>query len=250
MPPLQPEDWAALAVFFVAWMFYEQLLKGLSRRRGVINTNMAVIRAAWMRNMVGRENRFMDGQLLGQTLNSASFFTSSNLLLLAALGGALFGGERAFRTASAIEVIHTTSRLLFQAKLALIMVCLARGLLDLVWAIRQINYCIAAIGAVPVEVKRGHHHAYGEVATRLLNPALSSFNAGVRAYYFALAAAAWMLGAWALIAATVGAVALLVWRQLASPSARAVDDLRKLLEETEEKLPPLKRARRHAPDGP
>lgn len=191
---------------------------------------MTVVRNAWMRNMVGRENRFMDGQLLGQALNSASFFTSSNLILIAALGGALFAGERTFRSASSLVVIQTSTRMLFELQLALVLACLARGLLDLIWAIRQLNYCIAAIGSVPVRVEDAHHHTYGDVVTRLLNPALSSFNAGVRAYYFALAAAAWLFGAEAFIIATVGAVTLLLWRQLSSPSAKAVAELRKLLE--------------------
>lgn len=229
--PLHRLDLAALALFLAAWLFYEPLLKLLARRGGAtINTDMTVIRTAWMRNMVGRENRFMDGQLLGQALNSASFFTSSNLILMAAIGGALFGGERTFRTASSLAVIQTSSRALFELQLALVLVCLARGLLDLIWAIRQLNYCIAAIGSVPVKVEDEHHHVYGDVAARLLNPALSSFNAGVRAYYFALAAAAWLFGAPALIAATVGAVALLLWRQRRSQTAKAVADLRKLLE--------------------
>jgi uncharacterized membrane protein len=83
---------------------------------------------------------------------------------------------------------------------------------------------------VPVEVERERHHVFGDVTARLLNPALSSFNAGVRAYYFALAAAAWLFGAPALIVATVGAVALLLWRQRGSPAAKAVAELRKLLE--------------------
>ena len=229
--PLRPLDVAALGLFLVAWLFYEPLLKQLARRAGgTINTDMTVIRAAWMRNMVGRENRFMDGQLLGQTLNSASFFTSSNLILMAALGGVLFGGERAFRTASSLAVIQTSSRALFEAQLALVVACLARGLLDLIWAIRQLNYCIAAIGSVPVQVEPEHHHTYGDIAARMLNPALSSFNAGVRAYYFALASAAWLFGAPAFLAATVGAVGLLIWRQRRSPAARAVADLRRLLE--------------------
>jgi uncharacterized membrane protein len=228
---LRPLDLAALAVFLAAWLFYEPLLKQLARRAGgTINTDMTVIRTAWMRNMVGRENRFMDGQLLGQTLNSASFFTSSNLILMAAIGGALFGGERTFRTASSLAVIQTSSRALFEAQVALVLICLARGLLDLIWAIRQFNYCIAAIGSVPVTVEAEHHHTYGDIAARILNPALSSFNAGVRAYYFALAAAAWLFGAPAFLAATLGAVSLLVWRQRRSPAARAVADLRRLLE--------------------
>ena len=86
-------DFAAFALFIACWLAYQPLLGLLSRRGGaVINTDMTVIRAAWMRNMVGRENRFMDGQLLGHALNSASFFASSNLLLIAAAAGALFGG--------------------------------------------------------------------------------------------------------------------------------------------------------------
>jgi uncharacterized membrane protein len=149
---------------------------------------------------------------------------------MAALGGALFGGERTFRSASSLIVLQTSSRALFEAQLALVLICLARGLLDLIWAIRQFNYCLAAIGAVPVEVDPQHHPEFGEVAARLLNPALSSFNAGVRAYSFALAASAWLFGPWALIGATAGAVGLLLWRQRGSKTARAVRDLRKLLE--------------------
>ncbi|RAK56237.1 DUF599 domain-containing protein [Phenylobacterium soli] len=230
---MQPLDLLALAIFLVAWLFYEPFLTQLGRRGRLINTDMTVIRHAWMRNMVGRENRFMDGQLLGQALNSTSFFTSSNLILMAAIGGALFGGERTFRSASSLALVQTSSRVLFEAQLALVLACLARGLLDLIWTIRQLNYCIAAIGAVPVQVQDEEHHAYGDVVARLLNPALSSFNRGVRAYYFALAAAAWLFGAWAFMAATLGAVALLVWRQRVSPTARAVADLRRLLEKAE-----------------
>lgn len=228
---LTPLDLTALAVFLAAWLFYEPLLRLLASRGGAINTDMTVIRSAWMRNMAGRENRFMDGQLLGQSLNSASFFTSSNLILIAAISGALFGGERTFRTASSLIAIQTSSRALFELQLGLVLICLARGLLDLIWAIRQFNYCIACIGAVPVVVDAERHHAFGDVAARLLNPALSSFNRGVRAYYFALAAAAWLFGGWTLLGATLGVVTLLLWRQRGSPTARAVRDLRSLLED-------------------
>ena len=232
---LQPLDLAALGLFLVAWLFYEPFITWLGRRGRLINTDMTVIRTAWMRNMAGRANRFMDGQLLGQALNSTSFFTSSNLILIAAIGGALFGGERTFRSASSLALVQTSSRALFEAQLALVLVCLARGLLDLIWTIRQLNYCIAAVGAVPVEVAETDQRLYGDVTARLLNPALSSFNKGVRAYYFALAAAAWLFGAPAFLLATVGAVALLLWRQRASPTAKAVADLRRLLERDQDR---------------
>src|ERR671914_734069 len=60
------EHWAALVVFGVAWLFYEPLLSQFAKRRGgVLNTDMTVIRSAWMVRMMGRETRLMDGQLLG-----------------------------------------------------------------------------------------------------------------------------------------------------------------------------------------
>ncbi|MCR5874548.1 DUF599 family protein [Phenylobacterium sp. J426] len=229
MPPL---DVAAFAVFAVAWLFYEPLLTLVGKRRGgVLNTDMTVIRAAWMTNMTGRDPRLMDGQLLGHALNSASFFASSNLLLIAAAAGALFGGEATFRSVSALEVIKTSSRMLFELQLALVLVALARGLLDFIWSIRQFNYCIAAMGAAPDPMPDATDRAaYGAALSRLLNPALSSFNAGVRGYYFALAAAAWLFGPVAFMAATLGAVGLLLWRQRSSPAAAAIRDLRRLLE--------------------
>ena len=226
---LSPLDLTALIVFAVAWLAYEPLLKAAARGKGAINTDMTVIRVAWMRNMAVRENKFMDGQLLGHALNSASFFASSNLILIAGAAGVLFGGESTFRSASSLVVIKTSTRLVFELQIALVLVALARGLLDFIWSIRQMNYCIAAVGAAPDSEDETFKTAYGEAAARLLNPALSAFNAGVRGYYFALAAAAWLFGPIAFLAATLGAVSLLLWRQRRSRAAAAIADLRRLL---------------------
>ena len=229
---MAPLDLAAFVLFAVAWLFYEPLLTALGKRRGgVINTDMTTIRGAWMRNMTVRENRFMDGQLLGHALNSASFFASSNLILIAATASALFGGENTFRSVSALELIKTSSRALFELQLALVVIALVRSLLDFIWSIRQMNYCIAAVGATPLQAPEDRLNAIADAVARVLNPALSSFNRGVRGYYFALAAAAWLFGPVAFMAATLGAVGLLVWRQRSSAAATAIRDLRRLLED-------------------
>jgi len=221
---------AALAVFAVVWLAYEPLFKVLARGKGVINTDMTIVRAAWMRTMAGRENKFMDGQLLGHTLNSASFFASSNLILIAGAAGVLFGGEGSFRSASSLMVLKTSSRLLFEAQIALVLLTLARGLLDFIWAIRQMNYCLAVIGATPTTEDKVFQREYGAAAARLLNPALSSFNRGVRGYYFALAAAAWLFGPAAFATVTLAALALLFTRQRHSNAARAIGEVRAKLE--------------------
>lgn len=228
---MSPADLSALMLFLIAWLFYQPVIKRLSRRRGLINTDMTIVRRRWMANMAARENRFLDSQLMGHALNSASFFASANLIVIAAAAGALFKSNDTYRTMAHLTAADTGPRWLFEAKLALIVLALARGLLDFVWAIRQMNYTLAAIGAAPPpstspEIVR----AYGEAAAAVLNPALSSFNNGVRGYYFALAAAAWLLGPWTMIAAVGLAVALLYGRQVASSSARGVHSIRRILD--------------------
>ncbi|HEY3949478.1 DUF599 family protein [Phenylobacterium sp.] len=233
---LSPLNAAALAFFMVCWLFYQPLLNLLSRRgRAVINTDLTVVRGAWMHNMTRRESRLLDGQLLAQTLSSSSFFASSNLILIAAAASVLFGGQTSFRNVSSLVVVKTSSRVLFEAQIALVLLTLARGLLDFIWGIRQLNYVLAAIGATPEGADDATHHAFGDVAGRLLNPALHSVNSGVRGYYFALAAAAWLFGPVTFLAATAGAVSLLIWRQRRSSAAGAIADLRRLLETTSEK---------------
>src|SRR5579859_1096133 len=230
MIELDPLNIAAFALFAVCWLFYQPLLALLGQRGGaVINADLTVLRVAWMRNMARRENRLMDGQLLGQTLSSSSFYASSNLLLIAASSGALFGGQ-AYQHVSSLGVVQTSSRLLFEGQLALVVITLARGLLDFIWAIRQLNYALAAVGATPPHVDEETSRAFGELVGRLLNPALSSFSSGVRGYYFALAAAAWLFGPIPFIGATLGAMALMVWRQRSSPAAAAIAQLRRLVE--------------------
>ncbi|HEY9235219.1 MULTISPECIES: DUF599 domain-containing protein [Phenylobacterium] len=227
---LSSADMAALALFAAVWLAYEPLLRTLARGRGLINTDMTIIRVAWMRTMTMRENKLMDGQLLGHTLNSASFFASSNLILIAGAAGVLFGGEGAFRSASSLMVLKTSSRLLFEAQISLVLLTLARGLLEFIWAIRQMNYCLAVIGAARDTADKAFATEYGEAAARLLNPALSSFNRGVRGYYFALAAAAWLFGPIPFALVTLAAVALLFSRQRSSPAAAAIADVRRLLD--------------------
>lgn len=222
-------DIVALALFMVCWLGYGPLLDVLARRSGTLNDDMVLVRRAWMRVMVHRDVRMVDSQLMGHTINSASFFASTNLLLIAAVGGILFGGEGALRGVAAVGA-ESVSLPILEGKLALILVCLARGLLDFIWAIRQLNYTLALIGAVPELGDDGDRIALGEAAAALLNPALSAFSQGVRGYYFALASAAWLFGPWWLAAGVASAFALLIWRQSGSPAARAVRSARRLLE--------------------
>ncbi|WP_395650417.1 DUF599 domain-containing protein [Brevundimonas sp.] len=226
---MTPFDWSALALFFMCWLGYDPMLKLLARRSGALNEDMLTVRHAWMTAMTRREIRLLDSQLLGHSINSGSFFASSNLLLIAAVGGILFGGESALKSFASVGAEAVPIPLL-EAKLALVLACLSRGLLDFIWSIRQMNYTLALIGAAPEINGEAAHAAFGEATAQVLNPALAAFSQGVRGYYFALAAAAWLFGPAWLAAGVISAFALLVWRQSGSPAARAIRTARRLLD--------------------
>ena len=230
-------DWAAVALFILCWLGYEPVLRVLSRRVGTLNQDMDVVRQVWMSAMTRRDIRLVDSQLLGHSINSASFFASTNLLLIAAVAGILFGGEAALRGFAAVGAEAVPLPLL-EAKLALILVCLVRGLLDFIWSIRQLNYTLAVIGSVPEQDEALDRGALGQAAGELINPALASFSQGVRAYYFALAAAAWLMGPLWLGAGVIAAFSLLIWRQEGSPAARAIRKVRAVLESDSGRGPP------------
>ncbi|MGH7018326.1 MAG: DUF599 domain-containing protein [Brevundimonas sp.] len=222
-------DWIALVLFFIAWLGYGPILGLIARRSGSLNDDMLVVRDSWMTAMTHREIRLIDSQLMGHSINSASFFASTNLLLIAAVAGILFGGENALRGFAAVGAEAVPVKIL-EAKLALVLVCLARGFLDFIWSLRQMNYALALIGAAPEIHSETDKVAYGHAVARVLNPALGGFSQGVRGYYFALAAAAWLFGPLWLALGVISAFSLLVWRQAGSPAARAVRAARRLLE--------------------
>ena len=226
---MTPFDWLALVLFFLCWLGYGPLLKVLARGSGSLNDDMLTVREAWMTAMTHREVRLLDSQLLGHSINSGSFFASSNLLLIAAVGGILFGGQTALEGFASVGA-ESVPILLLEAKLALVLICLARGLLDFIWSIRQMNYTLALIGAAPEVHSPSDKIAFGQATARVLNPALAAFSQGVRGYYFALAAAAWLFGPLWLALGVVSVFGLLVWRQAGSPAARAIRTAKRLLD--------------------
>lgn len=226
---------AALAVFLLCWLGYRLWLRLIWGGRGVINADMDVIRARWMLTMARRKDqRLLDGQLMGHALSSGSFFASSNLILIAAAGGVLFGGDTTYHKVLQAPGLAHAPRLLFDAKIVLITATLARGLMDFIWSIRQMNYALAVIGAAPDHAPPAWNEAYADAVARILNPAFASANSGVRGYYFALAASAWLVGPWTLAGASLAVTALLLWRQKHAAAAEGVRRVRMLLEQ-----PPL-----------
>lgn len=227
-------DWIAIVFFLIAWIGIEPMMAvGWPRRTNSLLLDMARVRKAWMREVLTRDNNFIgDAAILGHTINSASFFGSANLIVIVGMSSALFM-EPSLGLATGIIAKFTDAgpTWLFQCKVVLVMATLLRGLSDFIWAVRQINYCLAAIGASPSREEQRDIEAWTQALTLVVNPALRSFSVGVRSYYFTVIAALWFLGPIAFIVATICGVGLLVWRQSWSDAAKGIMAIRKLLDE-------------------
>src|SRR6185312_15231181 len=79
-------DLVALAWFLGAWAAYSATLSLTERRRRGLNSEMNRYRDVWMLQMLGRDMRMVDAQIVAALQNGTAFFASTSLI---AVGGAL-----------------------------------------------------------------------------------------------------------------------------------------------------------------
>jgi uncharacterized membrane protein len=228
----QIADWVALGFLIVVWHVYGWFADTLPPAGTPLsgsprNLNMAMhrVRKQWMKQMVRREERVIDVILTGHTVNSLAFFASTSMIVIAGLVGTLGGSGSAFRVLERLSFAQTTTEFVFQMKIVGLIGMFVIAFYKFTWALRQYNFLCALIGAAPdhkshptdAEVDR-----FAEHASRMLSLALTSFNGGIRAFYFAVAWLAWFIHPYAFIVTTAMMVAILFKRQTHSRSQAAV----------------------------
>ena len=103
-------DLVAVSVFFGCWVGYNLLIDGRLRRSKSINTLMFSLRREWMSQLLVRENRIVDSTLVGHTINSAAFFASTTVLVLAGLIGVLGSADQVYAAVSNISMLAGDSQ--------------------------------------------------------------------------------------------------------------------------------------------
>src|SRR5260221_12802658 len=85
MPLFSTIDLVALAWFIGAWAIYSAILSLTEKRRQGLNSEMNRYRDVWMFQMLGREMRMVDAQIVA-ALQHATAIVATNSLI--AIGGA------------------------------------------------------------------------------------------------------------------------------------------------------------------
>lgn len=195
-------DWAALAVFFACWIGYAGVTDRIAsiRARSVIAA-MDEHRRRWMLALLDRANRISDTAIIGNLMTSTGFLANTSIFILGGLVALLAApdlGRRVLETLPWAQPPGTNGA--WELRVLLLMLIFVRAFFELTWALRQFNYRSILIGAIGL----GPEHANeAEVAARVANRAARHFNTGLRAYYFGLAALAWIVHPAALIASSL-----------------------------------------------
>ena len=212
---LWPWDLIALAAHFAAAFGLGWLIEHPPARRPSVTVLMADYRRDWMRTMAERETRIFDSQILASLRQGTNFFASTCIL---AIGGvlALAGNTEPLSSLAEELTAETAPAVLWSLKLLTVALFLSAGFLRFVWANRVFGYCAVVMGSVPNDPASPEAKQLAARAAELNIRAAVNFNRGLRAVYFALGAAAWLLGPAALALATA-VVAWVVWsREFAS----------------------------------
>lgn len=213
----------AMGLIMICWFAYSELLARLGR--GSLNEQLVVIRQHWLRAAARRTAKPFDAVLLGHIVNSISFFGSATLLVLAGILSTFTGLREIHGTFIQLPFVAQSSLALFAIKMGFLALVIALCFFSFTYALRKLVYTIALIGSLPdASDNCSTHDDLVAAASVVLSQAIKTFNFGIRGYYYAIAALWLLVSPYTSIAATVLVTGILFYRQLATPTARAIQD--------------------------
>ena len=218
-------EWAALLWLFVCWAGYARF----ARRRSTVQPSLLVEghreRRQWMLQSTRREVRVIDGVVVQSLSSSPSFFASTTLLIIGGLLATVASGDQAGALVAGLPFAVRTSRVVLELKLLLMTGIFVYAFFRFSWSMRQYALGALMIAAAPdreafERLGDAERERFAERAGGVVGLAAESFNDGLRAYYFAFAAAAWLVSPIAFALGSTGVVWVLYQREFHSEALR------------------------------
>ncbi|WP_420585397.1 DUF599 domain-containing protein [Ruegeria sp.] len=210
-------DYVAILLLIGAWQGIGWKIEHPSPGKQSVAMMMDGFRRGWMREMVTRQPRMFDAQVVAAMRQGSTFFASTTMI---AIGGglALLGNTERLAGVASDLAIGSAPALVWEIKILVVILFLANAFLKYVWAHRLFGYCAVLMAAVPNDPEDPQAYPRAAQAAEICVTAARSFNRALRATYFALASLAWFLGPIALILGTAITFGVLYRREFASHS--------------------------------
>jgi len=224
MPLFATLDLLALIFFALTWGAYAAVLELTPHGREALNARMHSYRDEWMQELLKRDARMVDGQIMASLQNGSAFFASTSLI---AIGGTL---TILRSTDDLISIVSTlpfgipTTRMEWEIKTIGLATIFVYAFFKFAWAYRLFNYVAIMIGAMPPATAKDTPEAKLHVkrTARLCESAGRHFNRGQRAFFFALGYLGWFVSPWLLFVSSLAIFAVLWARQFRSDASFAI----------------------------
>jgi uncharacterized membrane protein len=204
--PLKFMDWMALGWFFVWWIGYVRFARWHARRVPSLVMRMTRLRTHWMTEVVTREVRIGDINILANLSNGSTFFASTTLLILGGLLALLGTTDKVAMVVMELPFTRQaagTDRF-WDIKILLLTGIFMFAFFKFTWSLRLYHFCSVMVGgSPPIEAPSERKEDFIKHAAATAGLAADSFNNGLRAYYFGLAALMWFINPWAFMIAKI-----------------------------------------------
>jgi uncharacterized membrane protein len=217
-------DLLAPLVFLASWAGYSLWADRGTGRKGSLMYLIDELRAVWMRQMLAREVRITDIQVVQVLVQAIAFFASSVVLIIGGGIAVLGAREQAVAVLEQIPFAVATPPALWEAKVLLLLVVFVYAFFKFTWALRQFNYVAILIGAAPpwAEASSPEALVVAEQARVIATRASGHFNKAMRSYYFGLAALTWFIHPYLFIGLTLAILAVVYRREFRSQAAQSI----------------------------
>lgn len=219
-------DIIALLTFLLSWVGYSLFSKRKAKSTNCIARSIQQHRIHWMYEMITHDIRVGEASLLANLERNIAFFASSTLLILAGLL-TLFSQVEAIEVIIAsipYSVVSANGGLYF--KLSVMAAIFVVAFFNFTWSMRQYGFMNIMVGACPID-ETGQNKNLREYARQIAvvgDQAAHSYNYGLRAYYFSLAAICWFYHPILLIVASIYVVYTLYNREFKSRAVTAITE--------------------------
>lgn len=225
--------------FITSWTGYSLFARRQAKKMNSLSSVLYRYRKEWVLKLSNSGMSEVDSELLGSLERQVSFMASTSLLILASLVTVLSAASDEFMNMSSISFVEPVSLEIVQLKLLLMIFIFVYGFFTFSWALRQYGFCFILFGSSFNTVRyyreseddkymaRAVPRDFKAVA-KVLDRAAHSYNYGIRAYYFAMAALAWFINDWFFMAACAVIIGVLYRREFKSSSLQAMVDARQI----------------------
>src|SRR5476651_337586 len=149
MPLFSTIDLVALAWFIGAWAIYSATLSLTERRRQGLNSEMNRYRDVWMFQMLGRDMRMVDAQIVAALQNGTAFFASTSLIAIGGTLTLLRSTDEILTVVSLLPFGTASSRALWEMKMLGLAIIFVYAFFKFAWSYRLFNYFAIMVGAAP-----------------------------------------------------------------------------------------------------